>query len=435
MEAAKRFPANVRAITTHGLAFRTKGFKYKDRLTPGFRANQVMAALDLDRYEDARFAMDTLNAYLVSKEPRVDHIHIPVPARIFYKKNKAPIPDLVGLANQLGRIMCQGTHPDIGMLHDGYLKLYQLSAPILDYDCILLDEAQDINPVTEAIVFSQTDHRKLNRPGPSLILVGDIHQQIYSFRGAKDSLTSFKAQKTLYLTQSFRFDNNVARAANMVLHTFKKETRSLLGTKVPEKAAWDKKEFTIIARTNATLFDRAVVLMNRHDIGFAGGVKAYNLGRLKDVFYLYDRERSKILDPYIRGFKSFEALKSYARTVEEFEILTQCRLVEKYRSKLPFLVDQVVKKAKGLETDGKQPGILLTTAHKAKGLKWAQVLLMDDFIPLVKEGMPIPSHGTPSDEFNLIYVAMTRAMTHLRFDKKSDIPAFIKLCQKKKPSP
>ena len=36
---------------------------------------------------------------------------------------------------------------DIYMTHDGYLKIYQLSKPKLpDYDCILIDEAQDMSP-------------------------------------------------------------------------------------------------------------------------------------------------------------------------------------------------------------------------------------------------------------------------------------------------
>jgi len=191
-EAAGKFPSNVTARTTHALAFREKGFKHKDRLVPGFKANQVMTALELTRYEDARFAMDTLNAYLVSSDPKVEVRHIPVTAHAFYRKNKLAMPDLVTFANRLGRIMCEGTHPDIGMLHDGYLKLYQLSNPILAYDCILLDEAQDINPVTAAIVFSQVTQPPSGKKQPSLILVGDNHQQIYSFRGRRTASKSLR---------------------------------------------------------------------------------------------------------------------------------------------------------------------------------------------------------------------------------------------------
>ena len=38
---------------------------------------------------------------------------------------------------------------NVNMSHDGYLKFYQLSRPSLQqYDCILIDEAQDLTPGT-----------------------------------------------------------------------------------------------------------------------------------------------------------------------------------------------------------------------------------------------------------------------------------------------
>ncbi|RLB89070.1 MAG: hypothetical protein DRH26_12285, partial [Deltaproteobacteria bacterium] len=105
LEAAQKFPRNVTARTTHALAFRDKGFKYKDRLVKGFRASQVMAALGLEKYEDARFTMDTLYNYLVSADPKVSSRHIPILANGFYKKNKIAKPPLVDHANCLGRLM------------------------------------------------------------------------------------------------------------------------------------------------------------------------------------------------------------------------------------------------------------------------------------------------------------------------------------------
>jgi superfamily I DNA/RNA helicase len=45
------------------------------------------------------------------------------------------------------------------------------------FDCILLDEAQDVNPVIADIVRIQ----KIRR-----VAVGDPHQQLYRFRGAED---------------------------------------------------------------------------------------------------------------------------------------------------------------------------------------------------------------------------------------------------------
>ena len=429
LEAAKKFPANVSARTTHSLAFRNKGVEHKHRLVNGFRANQVMAALGLEKYEDARFTMDTLHNYLVSADPRVAHHHIPTMARGFYKKSNIPLPDIVGHTNRLGRLMCDGSDPSIGMLHDGYLKLYQLSNPLLPYDCILLDEAQDINPVTTAIIFAQAQQTRSKKPC-AIILVGDGNQQIYSFRGAKDTLKTFSASNTHYLTQSFRFDNNIARVANMILGRFKNEARQIVGTpfKRAEKPKWDPGNHTIIARTNATLFDRAVRLYKHHKIGFVGGVDSYRLNSLKDVYYLYKKDLFRIRDPYIKNFVTFYNLKSYAAAVEDFELSSVCKIVETYTTAIPGHVDRIMEQT----VDERQAGILLTTAHKSKGLEWNNVLLMDDFYPLAKGEAIIDPAGVDPDEFNLIYVAVTRARINLRFHRDSSIPIFVRLWQKEK---
>lgn len=421
-EAAGKFPSNVMARTAHSLGFRVKGILHKNRLVQRFRANQVMDALGLDDYETARFTMETLHRYLVSADPVVAFSHVPPSARGHYKRQKRKMPDLVAHANHLGRLMCTGEHPDIGMLHDGYLKLYQLSGPALNFDCILLDEAQDINPVVSAIVLSQVRSDSSGKK-PAVIVVGDNHQQIYSFRGARDTLKTLTAHQTFYLTQSFRFDSNIAKAASMVLSVFKKETRPLRGTENPaEKPPWNPNRHTVIARTNAVLFDRAVQLYKTHDIGFAGGIQGYRLDLLTSVSLLYDKAKSRVQDPFIKGFSDFAGLKSYAAAVEDLELSSVCAVVEKYGPSLRHHVDRIREKAVAPE----RAKILLTTAHKAKGLEWNHVLIMDDFVSLVKDGLPVDPAGVDLDEFNLIYVAMTRARVHLRFHKNSSIPLFIR---------
>jgi superfamily I DNA/RNA helicase len=62
-------------------------------------------------------------------------------------------------------------------VHNGYLKRWALTNPDLsaEFDLVLLDEAQDLDPCTGGVVFAQ--------PMP-VVYVGDSHQHIYG-RGAK----------------------------------------------------------------------------------------------------------------------------------------------------------------------------------------------------------------------------------------------------------
>ena len=67
------------------------------------------------------------------------------------------------------------------------------------------------------------------------ILVGDPHQQIYSFRGAVNALDSLQPTHTFYLTQSFRFGPEIAQVANSCLKILKSERKVLVGNAVQGK--------------------------------------------------------------------------------------------------------------------------------------------------------------------------------------------------------
>ncbi|MCP4745654.1 MAG: ATP-dependent helicase [Desulfobacteraceae bacterium] len=413
MEASKKFGSNVVCKTSHALAFRSKGAKHAKRLVPSFKANTVKEVLNLKSFEDAKFTIDTLQNYLVSADPKVNNRHIPFTAKIYYESSRIPMPDFVKMGNDLGRLMCTGENRQIGMLHDGYLKLYQLSNPRLNFDCILLDESQDINPVTAAFVLFQ--------PGVSKILVGDPHQQIYSFRGAKNSMDMVKAQHSMFLTTSFRFNNSIARVANMVLRHFKDETKKIRGLR-EKNGNKDFPQITTIARTNGRIFDEAVSqLRNRKKIGFVGGIAGYRFNRILDAYYLYINDKYKIADPYIRSFETFAAMGKYAETVEDHEITSICKVVQNYRHEIPHLINEIKNKA----VDVEKADVILTTAHKSKGLEWPVVRLTDDFPDLVVDGAFVNKDEMEADEFNLIYVSMTRAMDKLKFDPQCSVIEFI----------
>ncbi|AJT61699.1 hypothetical protein T261_0006 [Streptomyces lydicus] len=87
-----------------------------------------------------------------------------------------------------------------------HARIWSLSNPKIAADFLLLDEAQDTNPVVEQIFNNQRAHAQL-------VMVGDSAQAIYQWRGAKDVMTTFDGTH-LALSHSFRFGPRLAHEAN-----------------------------------------------------------------------------------------------------------------------------------------------------------------------------------------------------------------------------
>ena len=67
--------------------------------------------------------------------------------KLIFILSKLSLQHYINEANLIWTKMKDFQEKRIGMSHDGYLKLYQLSRPSLrSYDCILIDEAQDLTP-------------------------------------------------------------------------------------------------------------------------------------------------------------------------------------------------------------------------------------------------------------------------------------------------
>ena len=92
--------------------------------------------------------------------------------------------------------------------HDGYLKFWSLGNPELPFDFIMLDEAQDTNPVALSV---------LRKQACQMVYVGDRHQQIYEWRGAINAMEEIETDSVSELTLSFRFGRAIAEAASRVL--------------------------------------------------------------------------------------------------------------------------------------------------------------------------------------------------------------------------
>ena len=407
MDADKKFPPNVTCKTSHSLAWPRFGKPHRHRIIGNLRLNVVKTILGLKTYDQARIVSKTFNNFLISADFKLhkkclSYIKKDDPNDLFF---------YLSMAAKLWVMMCDPNNEQIGMLHDGYLKQYQLSKPHLDFDCILLDEAQDTNPVVSDIVLSQKCPK---------ILVGDPHQQIYSFRGAQDAMKQIDSEQQFYLTNSFRFGSEIAWIANKVLRTFKKEMKELKSARQKDKLD-EHREYAIIARTNAFVFDEAVKLCHSHRIAYLGGIDGYQFDDILDVYLLYVERKDEIKNPYIRSFQNYQTLKAFAMEADDWELKSKYKVVEKYEDMIPDLLKWIKESA----VERAQADIIITTAHKSKGSQFSKVRLCDDFPKFFQDSKLIGTTDLDPDEFNLIYVAVTRAKDFIEFDAVYEWERFI----------
>lgn len=393
--AKERFPQNVECRTTHSLAFAAVGRKFADKL--GSAAPFDIARKMNVSNRRAKQALDTISAWLCTTDAQIGLDHLP-------KEDLAEGTGtaIVNLARAIWAEMTNLKSP-IKMPHDGYLKLWAMSQPKLRYDYILLDEAQDTNPLTLDLVLSQKAHAKL-------VLVGDKHQGIYGFRKAVNAMKCVPADERVAITQSFRFANGIAAVASALLREYKQEPNAIRGRDDIE-ASWQvdlRRPYAILSRTNAALFGALASLVTRDKpvkaVHYVGGFDGYIFGKVLDAYYLWSNQRQSIRDESITRFPDFSAFKEYGEEANDPEVKALVKVVEQYRCDVPSIYNAL----KAAEVPEDRAAVSVSTAHKSKGLEWEQVVLTDDFITL-----PPEEDDYDPEEINLLYVAITRAIRAL----------------------
>ncbi|XP_054480308.1 F-box DNA helicase 1 [Anoplopoma fimbria] len=443
-EAQRRFPSNVACKTVHSLAFADVGKRYHlhSKLTFNLKPFAINSVLPEGRggFANAKVVATTLNAFMASPDEAITVEHVPSSRKakndqrviIMDAEKKLFAREAQAIWNKMKDL--NETKVDAYyMIHDGYLKLWQLQNPkpcLSDqYDVLFIDEAQDCTPVIMDVLLSQNCGK---------ILVGDPHQQIYTFKGAVNALNIVDHTHIFYLTQSFRFGAEIAYVGATILKVCKGVEKILVGGKqkggVCDQAADDvgtalktgvslsPGKTAILSRCNITVFTEAVRLTDSNlqcRIHFIGGVNGIGLNRILDIWQLMEGSKS-IRDPFIRCFAknphAFWALKKYVQQTEDLELDAKLSIVEKYGKRIPELVKRLEM---CFEEDFHQADFIVGTVHKAKGLEFDTVMVTDDFarVPSSKHNL----HHNPDfsfsdiadDEWNLLYVAVTRAKTSL----------------------
>ena len=263
------------------------------------------------------------------------------------------------------------------------------------YDYILLDEAQDANDCVIDIIMQQYGTKK--------VFIGDTFQQIYGWRGAVNALDKVRKNAlVLFLTQSFRCGQHIAEIANNYL-IISNAPKDFIGNENVKDDEAGYKDHAIIARSNAQLFQYLVSYGSGKKIYFVGGIEGYNFRDLVDLVILrYSQDKSKIRNNFFKDFESIEELKEYAESANENEILSKIKVsmsIPKLSQELNSIKERTVK-------NKNEADLIVTTAHKSKGLEWDSVLILKGFVDLTKDDVV-------QEEINLLYVAITRAKKRL----------------------
>lgn len=407
VEAAGRFPRNVTAKTGHAPAYAAIGRQYREKLVSGVKPWELVQAglfPGVPHTAQAAWAdvvIRTLQQFWASTDTQILPTHIPLTASDW--QGPFAWADPLHAVRDAERVWSRMQDPldaAVGMMHDGYLKLYALSEPRWPYDAILFDEAQDANPVMLQMVLRQTQAQQ--------IFVGDPYQAIYGWRGAIDAMTAITADQDLRLTASFRFGPAIAAVATRLLRWHDRSVIPVQGLASGRGQVYrgmGAAPVTVIGRSNAGLFSQAVALWQASptiQFDWVGGIDGYRLDLLEDTARLWQQD--VVRSPFLRLFPDFDALVEYAETVDDVEWQGRTRLVDRWGKGLPGWIARI-------RTASQAPGratVRFSTIHKAKGLEWDHVVLLDD-LPTLGDR---PHDLSPEDQ-HLWYVAATRAHQRL----------------------
>lgn len=435
---------NVDVSTIHSFCLRNKITTLKNKEIKNISVHEISQKLNLkidivkeyisiyNLFLNSEYLADDLDQFI---ESYLQELLISI-NNVSTKEIKDEIPENLqrGIKKFIIQLLKGMANGNINRNFDFILKDFHCYGPsIKKYNTILIDEAQDINPVMFEII-------KNKFPNSKKIFVGDSFQQIYMWRGAINSLHKVNGIK-YSLTNSFRIGKDIEN----IVKTFYKENNvsiELTGTNnknvvVPNINQNEK--FTFLARANSTLI--LFALENLHKkIHIPENIKFDILMDVYKFWAFSDKNKNQSLMPY----KNFKELKedNDKGIVFDNELSLSIMLVEKYEHDIPEIIDNLKDVA---IKDMKEADIILMTAHSTKGLEFEKVIVADDFISMEKinekrERLELEIKITKSikrkkrlkkmlekmlesiqEEFNVKYVAYTRSFGEIELDYPLDV--------------
>ena len=415
-EARSHFPKHVDPMTVHSLAYRHEGYKWKDTLGH-FSPADMLGAFGRQEQTLATLSHDFLVYFLNSPHPRLEDALSPFSRTLPEGAQERFLQAQYRIVNAAREIATQWNAGRRNCPHDFYLKLCHKSgafqAALLRYDMILVDEAQDLSPIMLDALKSYPNR---------IFLVGDTHQQIYSFRYAIDAMRRLACGEEYELSQSFRFGRPIAELVSLFIQESKQQRQFQIHGNPRQNSgvelyrtigtASGSEPAAVLSRSNVALFENAMQLRERgHSFVFERDIYPLLMKTL-DVYWLAERRPESIRDSLIRSFHSTQNLEAFAKDTGNFQLQGMLEIVEKHAEEFPGVVFELSERTRNQGEAPDAPDFVLSTIHSAKGQEYQQVYIDPD----LAENLDTVFENElqfETDELNVAYVGFTRAIRKL----------------------
>lgn len=405
-DARRRFAPNVQCRTAHSLAYAAVGREYRDRLNSSARIPGATTARILGiRYplgvgqtiigevHQARLVMSMVRRFCFSGDPEPMARHMEPVNGLTPEETEYVAGRLLSFAYRAWEDI-RAPSGRLRFEHDHYMKIWALTKPPLPGDFVMLDEAQDTNPVLEEVFLAQSAQR---------VCVGDPAQQIYAWRAARDVMTGF-AGDHVELTWSFRFGPAIAEVANRWLEHAQSRMRLTGAGPATSRVTTVRNADAVLCRGNADVLKEVLGFLDAGTrVAITGGGEA--LRRIAEAALQLKAGR-RTSHPELFLFPDWGSVQEYAENdTAAQDLKTLVSLVDAHGA------DTIISAVSRLAPEDAAE-VVVSTAHKAKGREWASVRIGPGFGP-----PPADDDGTPRrlgpEEARLIYVAVTRAKQRL----------------------
>ena len=300
--------------------------------------------------------------------------------------------------------------------------------PLFHKDCIptykyvFIDECQDLNRAQRELMLCVAKNGRF-------IAVGDRNQAINGFAGADcssfDKIANQPSTIELPLSVNYRCGTNMVNLAKEIVPQIKAHKGAIKGevfhVKQLTRSLFQDNDM-VLCRTSAPLVGLCMKLIVSGITAVVKGkdiaqdlknlIENANTKDIKEVLHYLDEEKKKCINIIREERKCDEATAKNAMKYINLE--DRCKCIENICMYSIKDTTQLKSYINMMFTDDKiENAVMLSTAHKSKGLEANRVMiLLPDKLPLK---FPNQQRWQEVQELNLKYVAITRARKELIF--------------------